>query len=124
MRRNRDLRFMCKPVRIGVENTGTAFTCDFDAGTEITVPIKNGEGCFVAEPDMLARIEDDGRVVFRYRGDNPNGSFDDIAGVCNAAGNVVGLMPHPEHAVDPLTGGTDGRSLFGSAVTWAERRRG
>jgi phosphoribosylformylglycinamidine synthase len=73
---------------------------------------------------MLARIEDDGRVVFRYRGDNPNGSFDDIAGVCNEAGNVVGLMPHPEHAVDPLTGGTDGRSLFGSAVTWAERRRG
>jgi phosphoribosylformylglycinamidine (FGAM) synthase-like amidotransferase family enzyme len=84
----------------------------------MTIPIKNGEGCFVASPDELARIERDGQVVFRYADGAPNGSLNDIAGVSNAAGNVVGLMPHPEHAVDPLLGSADAAVLFRSATQW------
>jgi phosphoribosylformylglycinamidine synthase len=123
LRRNRDLRFTCRAVTIVVHNTRTAFTCSMHQGAKAIIPIKNGEGCFVAEPDMLERIEGNGQVVFRYCGENPNGSLDDIAGVCNEAGNVVGLMPHPEHAVDPTTGGTDGRALFASAAAWVEEHR-
>ncbi len=115
--RNTHLHFRNRDQRLVVENTGTAWTSAFDAGQEIVVPVKNGEGCFVAAPADLDRIEGEGRVVFRYTGGNPNGSARDIAGITNAAGNVVGLMPHPEHAVETLTGpSTDGLGLFASVL--------
>ncbi len=116
--RNRDLRFSCKNVRLHVENTATAFSSACKRHRELVIPIKNGEGCFVAAPEELERIEREGRVVFRYADGAPNGSLGDIAGVTNARGNVVGLMPHPEHAVDPLIDGTDGAWLFRSAEKW------
>jgi phosphoribosylformylglycinamidine synthase I len=116
--RNAGLRFLCRNVRVRVENTATAFTASCTLGQLMTIPIKNGEGCFVASPDELARIERDGQVVFRYADGAPNGSLNDIAGVSNAAGNVVGLMPHPEHAVDPLLGSADAAVLFRSATQW------
>jgi phosphoribosylformylglycinamidine synthase len=111
--RNERRRFLCRDQRLRVENTATAWTSGYQAGTEIVVPIKNGEGCYVADSYTLDELEATGRVVVRYRDGNPNGSYRDIAGICNPAGNVVGLMPHPEHAVDALTGpGTDGLSFF------------
>jgi phosphoribosylformylglycinamidine synthase subunit PurQ / glutaminase len=115
--RNRDLRFVTRDVRLRVENTGTAWTRDYRDGEQVVVPLKSGEGAFVADPGTLAGLEASGQVVLRYAGGNPNGSAGDIAGVCNAEGNVVGLMPHPEHAVDPLTGpSADGLRLFSSVV--------
>jgi phosphoribosylformylglycinamidine synthase subunit PurQ / glutaminase len=115
--RNRDLRFVTRDLRLRVENTRTAWTRDYRDGEQIVVPLKSGEGAFVADPGTLAGLEASGQVVLRYAGGNPNGSVADIAGVCNAEGNVVGLMPHPEHAVDPLTGpSADGLRLFSSAV--------
>ena len=96
-----------------VESTSTAWTADFTPGQEITVVLKNGEGGFVADEETLDRLEGEGRVVFRYRNGNPNGSRRDIAGISNERGNVVGLMPHPEHAVEELFGpGLDGLGLF------------
>jgi phosphoribosylformylglycinamidine synthase subunit PurQ / glutaminase len=115
--RNRDLRFVTRDLRLRVENTRTAWTRDYRDGEQIVVPLKSGEGAFVADPGTLAGLEASGQVVLQYAGGNPNGSVADIAGVCNAEGNVVGLMPHPEHAVDPLTGpSADGLRLFSSAV--------
>ena len=103
--RNDSLHFVCRDQRLRVENANTMWTSDFSPGDEIVIPLKNGE------------VEAEGRVVFRYLGGNPNGSRHDIAGICNARGNVVGLMPHPEHAVEALTGpSTDGLSLFTSAL--------
>ncbi len=100
--RNRELRFQCEDVRIRAEDCGR-FSLD---GDELEVPIKNGKGAYVPDPDRLPR------VAFRYLGENPNGTTDAIAGVVNEAGNVLGLMPHPEHAVDPLLGSTDGAHLL------------
>jgi phosphoribosylformylglycinamidine synthase I len=117
--RNRDLKFRCQEVVLTVENNETAFTRSFAFGDRPKIPIKNGEGCYVADENTLAELEGNGQVVFRYA-DNPNGSLRDIAGITNAAGNVVGLMPHPEHAVDPLTGGTDGQLLFRSVQEWRQ----
>jgi phosphoribosylformylglycinamidine synthase subunit PurQ / glutaminase len=123
--RNDHLHFVCRDQRLRVERTTTAWTGDFGEGQEITVPLKNGEGGYVADERTLDELEADGRVVFRYvaRGEaalgygNPNGSRRDIAGICNEAGNVVGLMPHPEHAVEPLTGPTtDGLPFFTSVL--------
>jgi phosphoribosylformylglycinamidine synthase len=94
----------------------TAWTNAYAGGEEIIVPLKNGEGGYVADDATLDLLEGEGRVVARYVGDNPNGSYRAIAGVSNEAGNVVGLMPHPEHAVDPLTGSADGLRLFESIV--------
>jgi phosphoribosylformylglycinamidine synthase len=116
--RNSGLRFLCRNVSVRVENTATAFTASCSPGQLMTIPVKNGEGCFVAAPDELARIERDGQVVFRYADGAPNGSLNDIAGVSNKEGNVVGLMPHPEHAVDPLLGSADAQVLFRSASQW------
>jgi len=122
--RNRDRRFLCKRERIRAENTTSAFSCALASGEILTVPIKHGEGCFVAAPETIARIEQRGQVVFRYADGAPNGSTNDIAGITNDAGNVVGLMPHPEHAMDgALGGGTDGRSLFASAALWLAETR-
>lgn len=115
--RNDHRRFVCRDQRLKVENAMTAWTSGFAAGQEIVIPLKNGEGGFVADERTLDELEAEGRVVARYLDDNPNGSYRDVAGITNAAGNVVGLMPHPEHAIDDLTGpSTDGLRMFSSVV--------
>jgi phosphoribosylformylglycinamidine synthase subunit PurQ / glutaminase len=115
--RNDHRRFVCRDQRLRVDNAITAWTSAYRAGDEIVVPLKNGEGGYVADPDTLDRLEGEGRVVVRYLERNPNGSARDIAGVCNETGTVVGLMPHPEHAVDSLCGpGTDGLGFFTSVL--------
>ena len=115
--RNAGLKFVTRDVRLRVENAQTAWTRGYRAGQQIIVPLKSGEGAYAADPDTLADLEGSGRVVIRYASGNPNGSAASIAGVCNAAGNVVGLMPHPEHAVDGLTGpSADGLGFFDSVV--------
>jgi phosphoribosylformylglycinamidine synthase subunit PurQ / glutaminase len=117
---NEGLRFVCRQVDIAVENTDTAFTQGGSEGERLSVPVKHTSGRFFAPAEILDELEGSGRVVFRYApGHNPNGSERDIAGVANDAGNVVGLMPHPEHAVDPLTGSADGLRLFEAAATLA-----
>ncbi|MCU1478068.1 MAG: phosphoribosylformylglycinamidine synthase [Subtercola sp.] len=124
--RNDHGNFICRDQRLRVENTSTAWTNAFPSDAEITVPLKNGEGGFIASADEIARLEDEGRVVFRYLEVNPNGSMNDIAGITNDRGNVVGLMPHPEHAVEPgfgpdtalaMRSGTDGLALFTSVLS-------
>jgi phosphoribosylformylglycinamidine synthase I len=118
--RNSALRFVTRDLELRVENAGTAWTGAFAAREQIVVPLKSGEGAYAADPGTLAALEAGGQVVIRYAAGNPNGSVDGIAGVCNAAGNVVGLMPHPEHAVDPLTGpSADGLGFFASVVAAA-----
>ncbi len=115
--RNDHQRFLCRDQRLRIENTETAWTSRYAAGAEVTIVLKNGEGGYVADDATLDRLEGEGRVVARYVEGNPNGSLRDIAGVCNEAGNIVGLMPHPEHAVDTLFGaGTDGLGFFASAT--------
>ncbi|KQO42081.1 phosphoribosylformylglycinamidine synthase subunit PurQ [Aeromicrobium sp. Leaf245] len=115
--RNDHRTFICRDQVLSVENADTAWTTDYTAGQHITIPLKNGEGGFVADQATLDRLEGEGQVVFRYVGTNPNGSLRDIAGITNERGNVVGLMPHPEHAVEDLCGpGTDGLGFFTSAV--------
>ena len=115
--RNAGLHFVCRDQRLRVETSATPWTADLAAGQEILVPVKNAEGRFVADAATLAELEGDGRVVFRYAGGNPNGSLADIAGISSADGRVVGLMPHPEHAVDALTGPSeDGLALFTSVL--------
>jgi phosphoribosylformylglycinamidine synthase len=110
-------KFVCREQRLRIENAATRWTSAYDVGDEIVIPIKNGEGGFVADEKTLDELEAEGRVVARYLGGNPNGSYRDIAGITNEAGNVVGLMPHPEHAVEALTGtGTDGLKFFLSLV--------
>ncbi len=126
MVKNDHLHLACREQQLVVENDQTPWTRDFTAGEQITIPLKNQDGQYVADAATLARLEDEGRVVFRYRTVNPNGSRHDIAGVCNEAGNVVGLMPHPEHAVEAGFGpdgpngprtGTDGLRFFTSLLT-------
>ncbi|HEX6920399.1 MAG TPA: phosphoribosylformylglycinamidine synthase subunit PurQ [Actinomycetes bacterium] len=115
--RNDHRKFVCRDQRLRIESTATAWTADYADGQEIVVPLKNGEGGYVADETTLDRLEGEGRVVARYVGDNPNGSYRLIAGVANERGNVVGLMPHPEHAVEPLTGPTtDGLGFFTSVL--------
>ena len=120
--RNSGLRFVTRDLRLRVENTRTAWTGAYASGEQIVVPLKSGEGAYAADPGTLADLESSGQVVIRYAGGNPNGSADNIAGVCNAEGNVVGLMPHPEHAVDPLTGpSADGLGFFTSIAAAVTR---
>lgn len=123
--RNECQRFIRRDQALTVANTDTAWTHQFEIGQQIVIPIKNADGRFVADPETLARIEGEGRVVVRYAGSNPNGSLNDIAGLRNARGNVVGLMPHPEHAVMPgfgpdtsaaMRSGTDGLAFFTSVI--------
>ena len=117
--------FVCRDQRLRVENNSTDWTNAFTAGQEITIPLKNGEGGFIADAETIARLEGDGLVVFRYLDVNPNGSINDIAGITNDRGNVVGLMPHPEHAIEPgfgpdtpdaMRSGIDGLPFFTSAI--------
>ena len=115
--RNEQQKFFCTDQVLRVENASTAWTNDFERGAEITIALKNGEGCFVADAKTLDELEGEGRVVFRYLHGNPNGSYRDIAGVTNERGNVVGLMPHPEHCVEEGFGpSTDGLAFFTSAI--------
>ena len=115
--RNDHLHFICRDQRLRIENTTSAWTTSFVAGQEIVIPLKNGEGGFVADDATLDVLEGEGRVIARYLDLNPNGSRRDIAGICNERGNVVGLMPHPEHAVEDLTGPTtDGLGFFTSVL--------
>ncbi len=117
---NTELRFLCRQVDVEVVNAGTPFTRACAEGQKLSIPVKHTTGRYYAPEATLAELEAGGQVVFRYaEGWNPNGSARDIAGVSNAAGNVVGLMPHPEHAVDPLTGSADGACLFASAAAHA-----
>ena len=117
LRPNASLAFVCRDVALTVETDAAPFTSRCRAGETLTIPVKHGDGCFAADADLLAELEAAGQVVLRYAaGENPNGSVGDVAGVTNAAGNVFGLMPHPEHAVDPLLGPTDGRAILGSLV--------
>ena len=114
---NENLRFTCRQVSLVATGADSAFTREIAAGETLSIPVKHGEGRFWAPDEMLDRLEEGGQVAFRYAtGENPNGSAREIAGVVNEAGNVLGLMPHPEHAVDPLTGSTDGLRLFRSAA--------
>jgi phosphoribosylformylglycinamidine synthase subunit PurQ / glutaminase len=114
---NTSLRFLCRQVELEVVNAGTAWTRACEPGERLSVPAKHTTGRYYAPEPVLEEMRERGQVVLRYaRGHNLNGSVDDVAGVANAAGNVVGLMPHPEHAVDPLTGSTDGLKLLGSVA--------
>jgi phosphoribosylformylglycinamidine synthase subunit PurQ / glutaminase len=116
--RNEGRRFVCRDQPLRVESTATAWTSAYEPGQEIVVPLKNGEGCYVADATTLDALEAEGRVVLRYLGADPNGSYRHIAGISNAAGTVVGVMPHPEHAVEPLTGpGRDGLGFFTSVLS-------
>ena len=123
--RNAHQQFIRRDQSLRVENASTAWTSQFEVGQEITIPLKNADGGYICSADTLAQIEGEGLVAFRYVGVNPNGSLDDIAGLTNPAGNVVGLMPHPEHAVEPgfgpntaaaMRSGVDGLPFFASAI--------
>ena len=116
LRPNHSLSFVCRDVPLTVERTDTPFTARCAMGQRLSIPIKHGEGCFFAGPELLSELERSGQIVLRYEGESPNGSVAGIAGIVNAEGNVMGLMPHPEHAVDALTGSTDGALLLGSLV--------
>ena len=125
MLRNRSLKYQCEHVYLRVERTDTPFTSAANVGDVLRIPIGHGEGNYYAPPDLLKTLEDNGQVVLRYTdprgrvddGWNPNGSVNAIASVCNDARNVVGMMPHPERACEPLLGGTDGGMIFKSIVT-------
>ena len=117
--RNQHLHFRNRDQHLRIVSASTAWTNGFTEGSEILIPVKNGEGCFVADERTLDELEAEGRVVARYTRDNPNGSQRDIAAITNAAGNVVGIMPHPEHAVEALTGPSlDGLGFFTSALRY------
>ncbi|MFF8187216.1 phosphoribosylformylglycinamidine synthase subunit PurQ [Microbacterium sp. NPDC016588] len=124
--RNAHQQFIRRDQRLRVENASTAWTSAFDEGDEIVIPLKNADGGYIADAETLARVNGEGLVAFRYLGVNPNGSLDDIAGLTNERGNVVGLMPHPEHAVEPgfgpgtpvaMRSGVDGLGFFTSAIS-------
>ena len=123
--RNENQHFICRDQKLRVENVGTSWTNQFELNQEITIPLKNGEGGYIADPETLKRLEGEGLVAFRYLDNNPNGSMNDIAGLRNERGNVVGLMPHPEHAVEPgfgpdttlaMRSGVDGLKFFTSVI--------
>jgi phosphoribosylformylglycinamidine synthase len=116
--RNHELHFLCRDQTLKIENTTSAWTSNFTKGQEIVIPLKNGEGSFQCDDETLKSLEGNNQIIARYVGENPNGSRNLIAGITNERGNVVGLMPHPEHAVDSLTGpSTDGLPFFTSVLT-------
>ena len=115
--RNDHLKFVCREVKLRVENVNTSFTRNYAPGQIIRCPVAHHDGNYFADAETLARLEGNGQVVFRYaEGTNPNGAVNDIAGIINERGNVLGLMPHPENLIEPAHGGTDGRALFESAL--------
>jgi phosphoribosylformylglycinamidine synthase len=119
--RNRGLKFICKPVQLRTETVNSPFTSCLEKGGVLTVPIAHGEGCYYADDQTLDQLEAEDRVVFRYM-DNPNGSLRDIAGILNEGRNVLGMMPHPERASDPLMGSTDGLGVLRSMAASLARR--
>ena len=115
--RNADLRFVCRQVKLTVENNRTFFTNKMQKGAVVSCPVAHGEGNYICDPETLQRLEGDNRVVFRYaQGTNPNGALNDIAGIMNESGTVIGMMPHPENMIEPLHGRTDCRPLFESLL--------
>jgi phosphoribosylformylglycinamidine synthase len=121
LRPNASLSFVCRDVDLQVERTDTPFTSLCEPGDTLTIPVKHGEGCWFADAKLLAELEANGQIILRYL-DNPNGSVGDVAGVVNAARNVMGLMPHPEHAVDPLLGSSDGAPILRGLIAAALER--
>jgi phosphoribosylformylglycinamidine synthase I len=122
LRHNQQLKFRCEIVPLTVTNNDTPFTRDYEAGEIIHIPIAHGEGNYYVDEETLAKMKANGQIVFRYAGVNPNGSVDNIAGITNEAGNVLGMMPHPERAVHDWLGSNDGRRLFTSILrTWREK---
>jgi len=113
--RNKGLKFVCRPEKLKITNSNSRYTAKYGATTDVTFPVAHHDGNYYADDETLNKLESEGKVVFRYA-DNPNGSARDIAGICNQAGNVFGMMPHPERAIDPLHGGTDGINLFKSII--------
>jgi phosphoribosylformylglycinamidine synthase subunit PurQ / glutaminase len=123
LRPNASLSFVCRDVRVNVQHTDNPFTTRCQPGQTLTIPVKHGDGCWFAPPDDVVGLERTGQIVLRYAdGHNPNGSVADVAGVVNESGNVMGLMPHPEHAVDPLLGSADGGLILASLVDSARDR--
>ncbi|MEW8969476.1 MAG: phosphoribosylformylglycinamidine synthase subunit PurQ [Mesobacillus sp.] len=121
MRRNDSLKFICKQVELKVENNETVFSTGYEKGEIITIPVAHGEGNYYCDEETLGRLKSNNQIVFTYNGENPNGSLENIAGIINERGNVLGMMPHPERAVDELLGGADGLKLFKSIVKqWRE----
>jgi phosphoribosylformylglycinamidine synthase len=115
--RNAELKFVCRPVGLSVNETQSSFTRKYSHGQRVVFPVAHGDGNYYADDETLNRLEGEGRVAFRYaKGENPNGSARDIAGILNEKRNVLGLMPHPERVCDPLLGGTDGRAMFESLI--------
>jgi len=115
--RNQHLHFLCTDQKIRIENNNTAWTNSFSKDQEVVIPLKNGEGSYQCDDETLKMLEGEGRIIARYVGENPNGSRNLIAGISNERGNIVGLMPHPEHAIDPLTGpSADGLDFFSSVI--------
>jgi phosphoribosylformylglycinamidine synthase subunit PurQ / glutaminase len=122
LRPNVSLRFVCRDVAVRVERADTLFTSHCAVGQQLVIPIKHGDGCWYADAELLARLEERGQIVLRYDGDSPNGATAGVAGVINEHGNVLGLMPHPEHAVDPLLGSADGALVLRGLVDAARDR--
>jgi phosphoribosylformylglycinamidine synthase subunit PurQ / glutaminase len=122
LRPNESLSFVCRDAALRVERADVPFLTGCEVGQRLTIPVKHGEGCYFADAELLAQLQADGQIVLRYDSDNPNGSIDDIAGVVNAEGNVMGLMPHPEHAVDPLLGSADGALILSALMERARER--
>ncbi|MFE3575718.1 phosphoribosylformylglycinamidine synthase subunit PurQ [Lysinibacillus sp. NPDC059133] len=119
--RNKNLKFMCRTIQLKVENNNTLFTNQYEQGQMINIPIAHGEGNYYCDEETLQQLKDNNQIVFTYSGENPNGSLEDIAGIINERGNVLGMMPHPERAVDALVGGADGLAVFKSIVKqWRE----
>lgn len=122
MRRNATLKFRCNQASLRVENNVTPFTSDYKQGEIVQIPIAHGEGNYFCDEATLKQLKENKQIVFRYDGENPNGSVDDIAGICNVQGNIVGMMPHPERAVHQLLGSEDGKRMFTSVLrTWREQ---
>lgn len=122
LRRNEKLKFRCETVELRVENNNTAFTSQYEAGEIIRIPIAHGDGNYYCDEETLSEMKKNNQIVFRYAGKNPNGSIDDIAGVMNKAGNVLGMMPHPERAVHEWLGSDDGKRVFTSILqSWREK---
>jgi phosphoribosylformylglycinamidine synthase subunit PurQ / glutaminase len=123
LRPNSSLAFICRDVVLRVERADTPFTAECSLGQRLSIPVKHGEGCWFADEELLAELEARRQIVLRYE-QNPNGSVSDVAGVCNEQGNVMGLMPHPEHAVDPLLGSSDGALILRALVEAARATSG
>ena len=122
LRGNVSLSFVCRDIAVRVERTDTVFTSRCAAGQRLVIPVKHGEGCWYADEELLAELEQDGQILLRYDGDNPNGSLAGVAGMMNREGNVMGLMPHPEHAVDSLLGSADGAQILESMLDAVRER--